>query len=54
VAWRKPIVSSDVWPEHFGPNRNPPHGVKLSETSLLSRSDAKEGKEIKKPWKLLY
>jgi hypothetical protein len=49
VAWRKPNVSPDVWPEHFEPNRNPPHGVKPSEAFLLSRSDAKEGKEIQKP-----
>jgi len=47
VAWRKPNVSSDVRPDHFGPNRNPPHGVKPSEAFLRSRPDAKEGKEIK-------
>ena len=46
VAWRKPNVSPDVRPDHFGPNRNPPHGVKPSEAFLRSRPDAKEGKEI--------
>ena len=31
MAWRKPNVSTDVRSDHFGPNRNPPHGVKPSE-----------------------
>jgi hypothetical protein len=49
VAGRKPNVSSDVRPDHFGPNRNPPHGVKPYEAFLRSRPDAKEGNEIQKP-----
>jgi len=37
VAWRKPNVSSDVWPEHFEPNRNPPHGAPVGTTVSVVR-----------------
>ena len=37
MAWRKPNVSSDVWPDHFGPNRNPPHGAPVGTTVSVVR-----------------
>ena len=33
VVWRRPNVSSDVRPDHFGPNRNPPHGASALRSS---------------------
>lgn len=42
MAWRRPNVSSDVRPDHFGPNRNPP---------LMVQGDSKTMSEKNYPQK---
>ena len=46
VAWRKPNVSSDVRPDHFGPNRNPPLMVRQPfdmSSEALAKEEAQRG-----------
>jgi len=49
VAWRKPNVSSDVRSDHFGPNRNPPHGASALRSSSAQRTRSEGGPGDSKP-----